>query len=311
MRCIFFGTPEFSVMALETLAKHEDVCLVVTQEDKKRGRGKKLKPSPVKEKALELGIEVFQPKNINSSESLEKLKSYDADLFVVVAYGQILKKSLLSIPNLDIINIHASLLPKLRGAAPIQYSILQGHIKTGICIMRIEEGLDSGPVAIRKEIDINGKNYEELSNDLSILGAQALEEYLDTLKVGKINFQDQDHDSSTYAPKIENQMTWLDFYSETAIEIERKIRALSPSPGARMKIGEDSFKLYEVQLENSSNLDPGQYKTNGKEIVIGTVQGDISVGKIQRAGKKIMDAKSLLAGYKLPSSGKINPVEGG
>lgn len=310
MRCIFFGTPEFSVPALEQLNKHEEVCLVVTQEDKRRGRGKKLKPSPVKEKALNLGIEVFQPENINNPDSLKKLRSYEADLFVVVAYGQILKAELLSIPKIDIINIHASLLPKLRGAAPIQYSILEGHTKTGVCIMRIEEGLDSGPVAIRKELEVKEQNTEELTLALSQLGAEALVEYLKKLKKGQVEFQLQNHEASTYAHKIENHMTWLDFYSESALDLQRKVRAFNPTPGARFKIGQDSFKVYEVKLEGSKNLEPGSYLSDGKNLFIGTAEGSLSVEKIQRAGKKVMDIRPFLAGYKLPESGRINPIEG-
>lgn len=311
MKSVFFGTPEFSVNALETLSKHTDVLLVVTQEDKIRGRGKKVSPSPVKEKAIELGIEVFQPQNINSEDSLKKLKDLDADLFVVVAYGQILKKDLIEIPKMDIVNIHASLLPKLRGAAPIQFSIFQGHEKTGVCIMRIEEGLDSGPVAIRKEIEIANMDYGQLSEKLSILGAEALKEYLVQLEDNKVVFIEQDHKESTYAHKINNNSTWLDFYNENASTLEKRIRALSPSPTAKFKIGNEIFKIYEALVDFNKKVEPGHYVIYNKMFLIGCKEGTLSIQSIQRSGKKRMEISAFLAGFNLPNSGKVQAIERG
>lgn len=309
MKTIFFGTPGFSVPALETLAKGSELCLVVTQEDKKRGRGKNVTPSPVKTKALELGVEVFQPSNINSPESLEKLKSYSADVFVVVAYGQILKKDILDIPKIDIINIHASILPKLRGAAPIQFSILEGHSETGVCIMRIEEGLDSGPVALCKKMAIGERDYGEVSAELSKLGAQALDEYLSLLKRNEVSFKRQDHSSSSYAPKIENELLWLDPYEEEALYLQRKVRAFSPNLGAKIMLAGETLKVYKVNLANEMELEPGQYKVVSKNLYLGCKKGALSIENLQRPGKKRMDISSFLAGYNLEKNGYVDTLE--
>lgn len=309
MKTIFFGTPDFSVPALDALYKKTDLCLVVSQEDKKRGRGKKLSSSPVIERARELGIETFQPRNVNEEESIKKLKSYEADLYVVVAYGQILKKELLELPTLDIVNIHASILPKLRGAAPIQFAILEGHEKAGVCIMRIEEGLDSGPVALCKTMDIGSLSYGQLSEELSYLGAEALSDYLDKLESGSVEFIDQDHRESTYAHKIENDMVWLDFYNEDAKILERKIRALNPSPGAKFKLAGEDIKVYEAKVKDGHGLLPGHYEVKGKELLIGSKNGLLSIESLQRPGKKRMDISSFLAGFHSDKQGVIDLLE--
>ena len=168
LKSIFFGTPEFAIPTLNALAELTDLRLVVTQEDKRKGRGKKLLPTPVKERAQALNIPVYQPENINTPEALQRLRDEDPDLFIVVAYGQILKKELLEIPKRYIMNVHSSLLPRHRGAAPMQWAILAGDEKTGVSFMQIEEGLDSGPIYDTRSIEIGDKNFGEVHDLLAL-----------------------------------------------------------------------------------------------------------------------------------------------
>lgn len=188
MKIVFMGTPEFSVMPLEAINKYHDIELVVTQEDRKKGRGKRLSPPEVKISAENLGLKVYQPGNINSEESIKMLKSIDADVFVVVAYGQILRKEILEMPKYGCINIHASLLPRLRGAAPINRAIIDGDSETGISIMKMNKGLDTGDVALSESMPIENLNSEELSVELSKLGSKLILKFLSDLENGNINY---------------------------------------------------------------------------------------------------------------------------
>ena len=194
MKFIFMGTPDFSVPILERLNKLGEVDLVVSQEDKRKGRGKKFTKTPVKVKAEELGLEVYQPADVNSPEAIDKLRQVQADIIVVVAYGQILSQEIIDLPKKYIVNVHASLLPYLRGAAPINRAIMEGHSKTGVSLMKVEEGLDAGPVSAVKEIEIGEMNAGELEDKLSHMGADLLEEFVLDASKGPVEFIEQDED---------------------------------------------------------------------------------------------------------------------
>lgn len=296
MKIVFMGTPEIAVPVLEKLSKNYDVSLVVTQEDKKKGRGKKLLPPPVKVKAEELGIEVYQPHNINDEESVNRLKSENADLFIVIAYGQILKEEVLNIPE-ECINIHASILPKLRGAAPINWSIINGDEKSGISIMKMEKGLDSGDVALIKEIDIRDLNAEELEEKLSHLGSEAIIEFIESYKNGSVVFTKQDNEKSTYAPKIDKTTGYIDFNKMSSKEILNLIRGLYKNPAASAEYKGTRFKILEAEIvDDIKEANKGEIVDSKKKLFVKTKDGTLSIKNLQFPGKKAMDIKSFLAG---------------
>lgn len=305
MKFIFMGTPEFAVPILEKLDGLGDVTLVVSQEDKRKGRGKKLKETPVKIKAKELGIEVFQPENINSKDSISRLKEEEPDIIVVVAYGQILSQEILDLPKKYIVNVHASLLPKLRGAAPINRSIIEGFDKTGVSLMEVQKGLDSGGVSHVKEIEIDGMNAGELEDKLSILGAELLEEFIKDAEVKDIEFVPQDETQMTYAEKIEKGTLNIDFNKKSQ-EIVNLISGLSPHYGARIYYKDKLYKIYEAEAINSnSNEEPGTILKSKDELIIKTGDAAISVLKIQAPGKRIMDTCDFLRGNSFDEGYKL------
>lgn len=306
MKTIFFGTPEFAVPSLKKLNEISDISLVVTQQDSKRGRGKKLLYTPIKEAALDLGLEVFQPEDVNSIDSLEKLKAQSADIYVVVAYGQILNKKLLNLPNKEIINVHASILPKYRGAAPIQASILNGDKESGVSIMRVEEGLDSGPIALIKKTSIDKKNSDELSEELSQLGAIALEEFFEKYAKNLIEFTPQDDSKSSYAGKIHKSMGKLNVYQEDAQSLVQRIRAMSSKPGAFFLFKGDRYKVFKAEVVPSKNRDIGSIIEDKNKLFIETKDDALEIQKIQRPGKKKMDTASFLAGFNFDEDAKVD-----
>ncbi|MFR7873568.1 methionyl-tRNA formyltransferase [Peptoniphilus sp. HMSC062D09] len=298
MKFIFMGTPEFSVPILERLHKLGQVALVVSQEDKRKGRGKKFTKTPVKVKAEELGLEVYQPHDINSEESIEKLREVQADIIVVVAYGQILKREILDLPKKYIVNVHASLLPELRGAAPINRAIMEGKEKTGVSLMRVEEGLDSGAVSAVKEIDIKDMNAGELEDKLSLMGADILEEFIREVEEDRVNFTPQDEGKKTYADKILKDDLLLNF-NERSKNLVNKIRGLSPHYGAKFSYEDKLYKIFAAEeIENSSDKKVGTIIKSDKELIIKTVDGAISVNEIQAPGKRAMGIDDFLRGNK-------------
>ena len=298
MKFIFMGTPEFSVPILERLHKLGKVALVVSQEDKRKGRGKKFTKTPVKVKAEELGLEVYQPHDVNSEESIERLREVEADIIVVVAYGQILKREILDLPKKYIVNVHASLLPELRGAAPINRAIMEGKEKTGVSLMRVEEGLDSGAVSAVKEIDIKDMNAGELEDKLSLMGADLLEEFIREVEEDKVNFTPQDEDKKTYADKILKDDLLLNF-NDKSKNLVNKIRGLSPHYGAKFSYEDKLYKIFAAEeIENSSDKKVGTIIKSDKELIIKTVDGAISVKEIQAPGKRAMGIDDFLRGNK-------------
>ncbi|MDU7532186.1 MAG: methionyl-tRNA formyltransferase [Peptoniphilus harei] len=298
MKFIFMGTPDFSVPILERLNTLGEVALVVSQEDKRKGRGKKFTKTPVKVKAEELGLEVYQPADVNSPEAIDKLRQVQADIIVVVAYGQILSQEIINLPKKYIVNVHASLLPYLRGAAPINRAIMEGHSKTGVSLMKVEEGLDSGPVSAVKEIEIGEMNAGELEDKLSHMGADLLEEFVLDASKGPVEFIEQDEDKKTYASKILKNDLDLDF-NDTSANIVNKIRGLSPHYGVRFKYDDKFYKIYKAEeLEDKNDLEAGRIIKSDKELIIKTGDWAISVKEIQAPGKRAMGIDDFLRGNK-------------
>ena len=304
MKAVFFGTPDFAVPTLKALNEICDVTLVVTREDKKKGRGKKLLPTAVKVEAEAIGIEVFQPHSCNTEEALEKLKPQDADLFVVVAYGQILSENVLAIPKKHIVNVHSSLLPKYRGAAPMQWAILNGDEETGVSLMQVEAGLDSGPVYAMKKTPIGDKNFGDIHDELANFGADLIREFVRDMENDAVKFTEQDHEKATYASKIDEVLLTLKAEELTAPEFLQKIRAFSPAPGARFLFRGEQLKIYDGELSDEK-VPAGRFKATKKQLWIGTKDGSVLLKEIQRPGKKRMDVVSYLAGAHLDEEGKI------
>jgi methionyl-tRNA formyltransferase len=301
-RIIYMGTPDFAVPALERIysAGHE-VVLVVTQPDKSKGRGKKILKTPVKESAEKFGLDIFQPENVNSSESLEVLTSYNVDFIIVTAYGQILKKEILEIPKYECLNIHASLLPKYRGAAPINWVILKGEKKTGITIMKIEEGLDSGPMYLKKEMELDEQIIAgELHDRLMVMGGDMIVEVIEGILDNKLVAEEQDHESSTYASMLKKGMSMID-WNDFGLNIHNKVRGLDPWPGSVMLYKDKKVKIFNTEyIVDNHNIFPGTIvSVDSISIKVAVVDGFLLIKEIQLPGKRRMDIRSFLAGNEI------------
>ncbi len=293
------SSSKFGIVPLEKLSGKYEIVSVVTGKDKARGRGKKLKPTIIKQKAEELGLKIFQPDNINSESSIEYLKSLKADLFIVVSFGALLGKKVLEIPKYFCLNIHPSLLPKLRGAAPINRAIFNGDYKTGVCIMKMDEGLDSGDVAAIKEVDIQERNADELTEYLSKIGADLIVQVVENLKDGKIEFIPQS-DDYTYAEKIDKSEGNIDFKTQTSEDILRILRAMPARYAISTTYKGERFKITKIELlDEKTEAKPGEIVDNNKKLKIATINGSFLIQRLQFPGKKEMDTKSFLAGNKL------------
>ncbi len=296
MRVAFFGTPEFAVPSLRALLEEGfDVVAVVTQPDRPHGRSRSaLIPPPVKVVAMEEGIPVLQPER-PIGPFIDEIRTLNPDIAVVVAYGHILKPELLAVPRLGMINVHASLLPALRGAAPIQWSILNGDEMTGVSIIQLEAGLDSGPVlhTIQTEIPAD-ETGGELTERLAELGAAALVETLTLIEGGEVQPVTQDHSLATYAPKVNRQTARLD-WSKDAATLARVIRAFDPEPGAWALLDGQEVKLFGGRAVNGTG-EPGKIIQAGKTLCIAAQIGAVEVAEIQPAGKKRMAAEAWLRG---------------
>ncbi len=306
MKIVYMGTPDFAVAPLEALiqAGHQ-ISAVVTQPDKQKGRGKEVQMTPVKECALKYGIPVFQPVKIKEKEAVEKLREYPADLFVIAAFGQILSEEILNMPRFGCINIHASLLPAYRGAAPIQWVILNGEKKTGVTIMQMEKGLDTGDMLLKAEVDIDsGETGESLHDKLMEIGAKLIVEAIPKLERGELVPEKQDDSLSSYAPRLTKAMGLID-WKKDAIEIERLIRGLNSWPSAFTCYHGKTLKIWEAEVilaepERDSSALPGTVCSAGKDFF------DVACGKdllrirsLQLEGKKRVSVKDFLLGYQL------------
>lgn len=303
MKIIFMGTPDFSVGPLEALieAGHE-ILLVVTQPDKKKGRGKEVQYPPVKECALKHGIEVFQPIKIKTEDAVSKLKEYDADVFVVVAFGQLLSQEILDMPKYACINIHASLLPKYRGAAPIQRVIIDGEKETGVTTMRMDVGLDTGDMMLKEAVTIDEKETgESLHDKLSAVGSSLIVKTLDLLEKDEITYEKQDDSLSCYAKMLNKELGHID-WNKSAVEIGRLIRGLNSWPSAYTSFQGKNLKLWEADVRNQED-DASQSATPGmvvgvtkEEIVVACGSGVLVLKELQLEGKKRMTTKEFLLG---------------
>ena len=303
MKVVFMGTPDFAVGALEKIieAGHE-VTLVVTQPDREKGRGKEVAFSPVKECAIKHGINVFQPLKIRLPENVEELKKYEADVFVVAAFGQILSKEILDMPKYGCINIHASLLPKYRGASPIAWSILNGDEETGVTIMQMNEGMDTGDILLQRSIPIEKKETTEgLFDKLMVLGADMITEALDKLSKGELKAIPQDESLATKVGKMDKTFGLID-WNEAAEVIERKIRGLYSWPSAYTFIKGKRLKVFnaDVTKVSQSEAKPGSIiKVDKDAFTVMTGKDALTVKDIQIEGKRRMAVKEFLLGYSL------------
>lgn len=294
MRIIFMGTPDFSVPVLDALvdAGH-DVVAVYSQPPRPAGRGKKDRPSPVQARAQALGLAVCHPVSLRDADAQAEFAAFNADVAVVVAYGLILPQIVLDAPRMGCLNIHASLLPRWRGAAPIHRAIMAGDAQTGVCIMQMEAGLDTGPVLLREATDIGAAETTGALHDrLSQMGAELIVQAITQL--GDLSPQVQPDDGVTYAAKIDKAEARVDWNRPT-VEVDRQIRGLSPFPGAWCMVGDERVKLLASRI--ADGLDAAGTVMNG--FTIACADGAIAVTRVQRAGKTAMDADQALLGLDL------------
>ena len=302
MKIAFMGTPEFAVTVLEGLlnTKHE-VGLVATRPDKAKNRGKKIQYTPVKEKALEHNIKVLQPEKVRGNEEfLEELKDYRPDIIVVAAYGQILPKEVLELPKYGCVNVHASLLPRLRGAAPIQRAIIEGDEETGVTIMQMSEGLDTGDMLAKESIKIGTMNYSMLHDALAEIGARLMVHTLDLIEEGKISPEPQDDSKSSYAEMVFKQEGKIDFTRQPEA-VERLIRGFDPWPGAFCEYEDMVMKLWKAQpLCENTGKEPGTIiEVSARGIKIACGDGTLLVSEIQIPGKKRVAVSEYLKGNQI------------
>ena len=298
MRVIFWGTPAFSLPALRALGDEgHDVVAVVTQPDRPAGRGRELTPSPVKVEAQREMIPVLQPERARGDEFVAQLRAYEADISVVVAYGQILKPEVLAVPRLGSVNIHGSLLPELRGAAPVQWAIIRGLATTGVTIMQMDAGLDSGPMLLRVEEPIEADESAcELADRLAEIGAEALVEALALVEDGQLVRQEQDHAKATHAPKLDRETARLD-WSLPAVEVSRWIRGLDDVPGAWSPLGaRGAVKLFRPRVEERGGEPGAVLAADESGVLIACGQGSVRVTEAQPPGKRRMAAGEWVRG---------------
>ena len=297
-RIVFLGSPDFAVPCLEDLAKDYNIVGVVTQPDRPFGRGQKLAPSAVKDAALALGLPVYQPESLRSLEAFAKLSSWQPDLMIVVAYGQILSEAVLNIPTMACLNVHASLLPRWRGAAPIQAAIEAGDSKTGVTIMQVVPKLDAGPIISQREVPIRpGTFADELSQQLAYLGAKTLLETLPAYLDGRLKPVPQDESKVSYAHMLKKSQSKLDF-KETAELIVRKVHAYHPWPGTFFEHKGLRIKVLDAHVHDTFGAVPGlHYVVNGLPAV-GTAECLLVMDKLQPAGKKPMSGEDFLRGQR-------------
>lgn len=297
MKIVFAGTPEFAVASLRAAARHQEVVGVYTQPDRPAGRGRGLMPSPVKLEAIARGIPVFQPESLKTAEAQQQLRDLQPDLLVVVAYGLILPKAVLAIPTHGCWNVHASLLPRWRGAAPIQRAIQAGDTETGVCLMQMEAGLDTGPVLLRQHTPIQaGELGGSLHDRLAELGAQVLSDGLGLLRAGlKPIAQPQPEQGVTYAHKLDKAEARLD-WSQDAQVLERTVRAFNPWPIAEAQLAGERVRIHgAVALDDNQGKAPGTLLAAGRDgIDIACGQGALRLRVLQREGGKAITAADYL-----------------
>ena len=306
MRVVFAGTPEFSVPCLQALYEHNNVEVigVYTQPDRPAGRGKKVQQSPVKTRAIATGTPVFQPTSLRHSDQYLQLQALDMDLMVVTAFGMILPAQVLALPRFGCVNIHASLLPKWRGAAPIQRAIEAGDQETGVALMQMEEGLDTGPVLASKSIPITPEDTAGTLHDkLSALGGKLLGESLDGIAARSFTPEDQDDGAASYARKLSKSESPLN-WNDSAIQLERRIRAYHPWPMTHAQLGDLTIKIHTARTgtpeTHKSDAAPGTVLGASRDgIIVATGDGCLCLERLQKPGGKPMTAGDFLNGVSI------------
>ncbi len=300
MKIVFMGTPDFSVPVLDALAGGgHQIAAVVTQPDKPKGRGKAVVMSPVKEKALELGIPVYQPIKARDPEFVQVLKELDPDVIVVVAFGQILPKSILTLPTFGCVNIHASLLPKYRGAAPIQWAVIHGEKESGVTTMMMDEGIDTGDMLEKRSVELSpDETGGSLHDKLSRMGAELILSTLSKLEEGTLVPTPQTEEDSCYAKMLTKAMGDIDWTMD-AVSIERMIRGLNPWPSAYTRWNQKTLKIWKAKpLDQEYEGACGEVVYTDKgAIYVKTGKGTLSIEELQPEGKKRMETESFLRGY--------------
>lgn len=304
MKIIYMGTPDFAVPCLERLVKDGfDVCCVVTQPDKPQGRKQVLTPPDVKVKALEYGLEVYQPATLRTDEAYEYLKKFEPDYIIVAAYGKILPKNILDLPKYACINVHGSLLPEYRGAAPIQRSVLAGDKVTGVTTMLMGEGLDTGDMLLKKEYEIGiNETSGEVFDALAEMSPDLLIETIEKFTKGEIIPEKQDEALATHAAMLSKDEAVID-WSASAEKVHNLVRGMAPWPVAYTYVGDKKMKIFSSLLtDEKTSLSPGMIKEDKNNILVACGDGMLlAVTSVQIEGSKRMDAKQFLVGHKLQS----------
>lgn len=300
MKILFMGTPEFAAVNLKAVAGKYEVTAVISQPDRPKGRGKKLQPTPVKEVAQEYGIPVYQPEKIKDKEFVEFLKTIDADVYVVVAYGQILSQEILDIPKYGCINVHGSLLPKYRGSSPIQWSILNGDTVTGVTTIMMDKNCDTGDMLVKRTMEILPEDtYGTLHDRMAPIGAEVLLETLEKIEKGTLVREKQNNAEAVHIPMIYKSMGKIN-WSKSTKEIINLIHGLNPAPGAFTSYKEDVIKIWNGKASSGNGV-PGEVliadSKNG--FVIATNDGAVEITEMQAKGGKKMNPKDYLRGHSI------------
>lgn len=300
MNVVFFGTSKFAMPSLKKLiSSNHRILAVITQPDRRKGRHLKLSVSPVKEAAEKFKLKILQPEKLDKA-FINKLKSLNPDIFIVIAFGHILKKEVLEIPSFYSVNLHASLLPKYRGAAPINWATMNGETKTGITIIKMNEMMDEGDIILQREVDINPDDTSfTLGEKLSQVGADSLLRTLEDIENNRVNFIKQNSKIATYARKLKKEDGLID-WKKTATEIHNKVRGLIPWPGAYTILNRKMLKMWKTQVLEEKAGKPGEIiRAEGDSLIIGTAKGQLKILELQLEAGKRMNVASFLRGRKI------------
>lgn len=306
MKILFMGTPEFAVASLRALiGSDHDVCCVISQPDRPRGRGRKLEPTPVKKLALKHSIEVLQPEKIRTSESISMIGSFKPDMICVAAYGKIIPPEILEIPLMGCVNVHASLLPKYRGAAPVNWAIINGEKKTGITTMLMDEGMDTGDILLKKETGIGeDETASEVLQRLSEIGAGLLLDTISGLEKGSITPVKQDDEQASYAPLLKKEHGVID-WRQPAYRIKNLVRGLQPWPGTFTKLNGKTLKIHRVAISNQTGK-PGEILISyGDNLTVAAGEGSVRIIELQPEGGRRMQTSDFLRGRDISPGTKL------
>lgn len=297
LKTVFMGTPDFAVGCLEVMQEKTEVLTVITQPDRPKGRGQKMTPSPVKVKALEYGLPVWQPEKIKTAECVARLRELNPDLIVVVAFGQILSQEVLDIPRLGCVNVHASLLPRYRGAAPIHWSIINGETETGVTTMMMDAGLDTGDMLLKSKIEITpDMTTKELHDKLAVMGSKLLADTVDGLMAGTITPEKQDDSLTNYASMLTKETGHID-WTKSAQEVHNLVRGLNSWPVAWTLLDGKNYKVWSTKVRDDKSGNPGEVlELTKKSFIVAAGKGAVEITEIQPPSKKRMSAGDFVRG---------------